>query len=273
MDVVKYLKEVVTPNWSRRIKYGVELNLPIGVEIGKTDFEALSCIQFGIKGTGKSSGDNDHDNGDETKGANKIRPKECACGRTCHYFQETCECGSKEFKYSDDHDNHDVRWGIDSKAHFRYGVPNYHLWILEAQEYTIENRTFILKLYTISGQNRVFQDILRVQSQSSSKHKNFLPYSGDFYASDPKLLANYKITISLESDDVEVSSEEVSEVVLTRNILTKSRGIKKYLPKSFVPTKDTYLYEEIESYLNVNEYKTSHGKSRGKTRRRSQPNL
>ena len=49
-------------------------------------------------------------------------------------------------------------------AHFKYKVPNYHLWIVEAQEYNANNNIFFLTLYSISGNNRVFNDILKVQN-------------------------------------------------------------------------------------------------------------
>lgn len=267
--VIDYLLKCVVNGWRARIEYGIEYNLPIGVEIGKTDFEALSCAFFGIKGTGKSSGDNDHDNGDETKGANKIRPKTCKCGKVCHYFQHICECGLSEFVYSDDKDKTDVRWGIDTKAHFKYNVPNYHMWIVEAQEYNSNNRTFFLTLFTIDGNNRMFNDILSVQNNAKSKQKNFIPYSKDFYASNPKMMAKYKIVLPLESEEVQITVESIEEIRITKEMMMDKKHIKKYLPKSFFPTKDTYLYEEIEHLLDVTLYKANMDKERGTTKRRS----
>ena len=267
--VIEYLQRCVVNSWKSRIEYGLEYNLPIGVEVGKTDFEALSCVFFGIKGTGKSSGDNDHNNGDETKGASKVRPKNCVCGKICHYFQETCDCGSKEFTYSDDKVKTDARWGIDTKAHFKYNVPNYHLWIVEAQEYNANNRIFFLTLYSISGDNKIFNDILKVQNQSSSKNKNFIPYSKDFYASNPKMMAKYKIVLPSESEEVQITVEPIEQILITKEMMMNKQHIKKYLPESFFPSKDTYLYDEIEPILNVDLFKTAHGKDRGQTNRRS----
>lgn len=268
-EVIEYLRRCVVNTWNSRIELGLKYNLPIGVEIPQTDFEALSCAFFGIKGTGKSSGDYDHDNHDETKGANKIRPKNCKCGRVCHFFQETCDCGSNEFKYSDDNEKTDVRWGIDTIAHFKYKIPNYHMWIVEAEEYNCDNRIFYLRLYTISGNNRMFNDILEVQNNSKSKHKNFIPYSKDFYASNPKMMAKYKIVLYENPEEIQITSEKVEKIYITKEMINNGRHIKKYLPKDFLPSKDTYLYDEIESSLNVNLFKTAHDKDRGKTTRRS----
>lgn len=271
--VIDYLMDAVTPTWLKRIEYGMKWDLPIGVDMNKTDYEALTCAYYDLKGTGKSSGDNDHNDGSETKGASKIRPKTCKCGNVCHYFDEKCKCGLSEFTYSDDNNSTDVRWGIDSVAHFKYKVPKYHFWILEAENYNAQNKTFYLKLYTILGDNRVFNDILQVQSESSSKHKNFIPYSKDFYASNPKYMACFKIILNEITGKILITSEVVEDLIITKKILVQNRGIKKYLPKYFVPQKDTYLYEEIEPLLNVRNYKTSHGKERGNTTRRSKQNF
>jgi hypothetical protein len=272
LTVIDYLKNAVTPTWLKRIEYGIKYNLPIGVDLNKTDYEALTCAYYDLEGTGKSSGDNDHNNGDETKGASKIKPKNCKCGQVCHYFQESCKCGSTEFIYSDTENSTDSRWGIDTAAHFRYKVPNYHMWILEAEKYEAKNKTFLLKLYSISSENEAFNEILKIQNESKSKHKNFLPYSKDFYASNPKYMACFKITLGDIEQEVNITSEETQEIVLTKKILTQSRGIKKYLPKTFVLNKDTYHYEEIKPLLNIRNHKTSHGKQRGETKRRFEQN-
>lgn len=270
--VIDFLK-IITKPWGEKIKYGIELNLPIGVEIAQTDYEALSCLIYDLKGTGKTSGDNDHSNGDETKGANKIKPKECKCGKICHWFSEKCECGSSEFLYGDDDNKTDIRWGIDTTAHFKYKVPNYHFWILEASEYVSTNKIFYLKLFTVSSNNRMFNEILKVQNDSKSKNKNFLPYSKDFYASNPKYEACFKLKFNKKNSNLSISVEDVSSIVLTKKILTQPKGIKRYLPNDFIVKKDIYQYDEIESLLNVKNFKTTHGKKRGETKRRSEQNL
>ena len=56
-------------------------------------------------------------------------------------------------------------------------------------------------------------------------------------------------------------------------MLLDGRNLKKYLPNTFVPMKDTYLYEEVKQLFKVRKFKTSHGKERGKTTRRSEQNL
>jgi len=269
--VIRFL-EVLAKRWSTNIEYGRQLNLPMGVEISDTEYEALTCLEFGIKGTGKKSGDNDHDNGDETKGASKIRSKKCDCGLTCHFFEEKCKCGSETFSYSDDNNKTDVRWGIDTDAHFRYGVPKYHCWILEAENYNSKNKVFYLKLFTIDGKNEVFNEILKVQNESNSKHKNFIPYSKDFYASGPEYVSCYKINLN-DDGTVSVTTEKVEKIRITKDMLLDGRNLKKYLPNTFVPMKDTYLYEEVKQLFKVRKFKTSHGKERGKTTRRSEQNL
>jgi len=191
------------------------------------------------------------------------------CGKICHFFQETCDCGSHEFIYSDDSEKTDARWGIDTTAHFKYNVPNYHMWIVEAEEYTAQNRTFFLSLYTISSNNRMFNDILRIQNKAKSKHKNFIPYSKDFYASNPKMMAKYKISLPSESEEVQITVEPIEEILITKELMMDETKIKRYLPKSFFPTKDTYLYEEIEHLLDITLFNANMNKDRGKTKRRS----
>jgi hypothetical protein len=153
--VIDFLK-IITKPWGEKIKYGIELNLPIGVEIAQTDYEALSCLIYDLKGTGKTSGDNDHNNGDETKGANKIKPKECKCGKICHWFSKKCECGSSEFLYGDNENRTDIRWGIDTIAHFKY----INFIIINNKHKKIKKRISILFIYQtikLSNQSTIAQ--------------------------------------------------------------------------------------------------------------------
>jgi hypothetical protein len=143
------------------------------------------------------------------------------------------------------------------------------LWIVEAQEYNANNNIFFLTLYSISGNNRVFNDILKVQNESRSKKKNFIPYSKDFYASNPSMLGKWKIVLPSESEEVQITVEPLEKICITKEMMTDVRHIKKYLPKSFFPTKDTYLYDEIEHLLDVTLYEANMNKDRGTTKRRS----
>ena len=263
-SVIQFLK-IITLSWGRKISIGKICNVPIGIEISKSEYEALTCLLLNIKGTGASSHGYDHDNGDETKGCSEIQPKDCKhCGKKNHYHTVLCECGSKEFKI-----HKDCRWGIDCKAHFEYEVPNYHLWFLKPKDHKIDNNVFFLTCYTISSKNRMFNNILKVQYDSpKSKMKNLLPNSGDFYACNPKVLKSFKITLTEDGSSI-VEDIEIKPIILEKNMFKSAKGIKKYLPKSFLIHKDIYHYNEIESLLCVNNTKTSHGKKRGTTKRRN----
>jgi len=247
-------------NWFTKYRLGIEFNTPISIGFSDEEYELLTCSEEGIKGMGASSYGYDHNNNDETKGTSLVQPKICSCGARIPFFLKKCNCGSENFKYMSD-----SRWGIDSLAHFKYEPPNYHLWVLYPQENDYRCKTFFLKRFVIDSSNKHFTEILKIQNtKGSSKNKNFLPFSSDFYASNPIEKSSFKITLD-ELYGVYVERNEVENIVYTKDILKK---MSKILDKDFLIEKDIYLYEEISEKINIMDKKTSHGKSRGETNRR-----
>lgn len=262
MDKTLNALRLFCSQWQSNLKLGKAYNTPLSIGFEDTGFELLTCIEHDIKGTGSISHGYDHDNHDETKGASWIQPKKCReCNGKLHFFSEKCSCGSKNFEYIKD-----SRWGIDADAHFKYNVQKYHLWILYPDIYSDECKTFFLKQYVIDSKNKPFNDIMEVQlSRSKSKSKNFVPFSSDFYASNPREISSFKVTFD-ETFGVDVMRTETKDIIYTKEIIKK---MKEVLELSFVNDKDTYLYDDILPHINVKNKKTSHGKLRGKTKRRN----
>jgi hypothetical protein len=250
----------LTCSWISKLKLGREYNTPTSIGFSDEEYELLTCVDEEIKGTGSISHGYDHDNKDETKGLSLVQPKKCSCGKKLHFFIKECECGSKNFDYIND-----SRWGIDCLANFNYKIPKYHLWILHPETYNYNCKKFFLKHYIIDSSNEHFIEILNTQiNRGKSKSKNFLPFSSDFYASNPIEKSSFVIVLD-ETYGVIVERKKVEKIVYNEEIIKK---MSKIINKDFVLNKDIYLYEELSPYINIKEKITSHGKSRGKTTRR-----
>ena len=247
--------------WQYKLILGKTYNTPLSIGFDDAQYELLTCVEHDVKGTGSISHGYDHENHDETKGTSWIQPKKCLnCDSKLHFFSDKCSCGSENFKYVND-----SRWGIDTKAHFDYEINKYHLWILYPETYSEKCKVFNLKQYIIDGNDAVFNDILEVQlERGSSKLKNFQPYSGDFYASNPKEISSFTIVFD-ETFGVDVSRNETEEIVYTNSVVKK---MLKMMDTTFLNDKDNYLYEDLLPLINVKNKKTSHGKLRGETKRR-----
>lgn len=263
MDKTLITLRQLCSQWKYKLNLGKTYNTPVSIGFDDSEYELLTCVEHNIKGTGSISHGYDHNNQDETKGASLVQPKKCnECECKVHFFAEKCSCGSINFTYVND-----SRWGIDASAHAMYSVNNYHLWVLYPEKYSHDCKVFILKQYLIDGKNQAFNDILDVQlERSKSKFKNFLPYSGDFYISNPNEISSFTIVFD-ETFGLDVSRNKTNTITYSKEILKK---MKKLLDSSFINDKDTYLYEEVIPYINVKNKKTSHGKKRGETKRRTQ---
>lgn len=262
MDKTLKTLEAFTSSWKYNLELGKELNTSLSIGFSDSQVESLTCLENGLKGTGSISHGNDHNDGSETKFANKVQPKDCSrCGKKVHFFLDICDCGSNLFDY-----HTDARWGLDTKAHFEYKVPAYHLWVLAPVKYSSDCKNFTLHQYYINSENDSFNKILEGQFLSpKSKSKNFMPYQLDFYCSNPIMKSNFAIEITNEG--VSVVRKLCSTIEYNSYIL---EIMKKVISNTFQNTKDTYLYEEIEPHLNVENKKRSYGKERGTTTRRKQ---
>jgi hypothetical protein len=264
MDKTLNVLNILCNDWKYKLLLGREYNTPLSIGFSDSEYEVLTCTEHDLKGTGSISHGYDHNNKDETKSLSLVQPKECfVCKSKVHFFAEICECGSNNFKYISD-----SRWGIDCEAHFKYSVPKYHLWILKPDSYNPKCKKFYLEQYVIESDNKPFNQILKIQMEKGkNRNKNFLPYSADFYASNPIHVSSFTIVI-----------DDIFGVIITRNLVKEInyscdiiKKMKPYLVEDdFLCEKDNYHYNEIIKYININGKKTSHGKKRGKTTRRLQ---
>lgn len=260
MDKTKIIIQNLSFNWFTKYKLGIEFNTPVTIGFSDEEFELLTCAEECIKGMGSSSYGYDHDNNSETKGISLVQPKICSCGARVPFFSSKCNCASEVFKFMND-----SRWGIDCVAHFKFKIPNYHLWVLYPEINHHNCKRFYLKQFIIDSSNRHFQEILKVQiSKGASKNKNLLPFSCDFYASNPIEKSSFIITLD-DIYGVYVERNKIENIIYTKDILKK---MSKVLTKDFQIEKDIYHYDEIYNFINIIEKKTSHGKSRGETTRR-----
>lgn len=253
----------ICSQWQYNLKLGKTYNTPLSIGFSDGYFELLTCVEHDLKGTGSISHGYDHSNHDETKGTSWVQPKKCEdCNAKIHFFAEKCACGSTNIRYIND-----SRWGIDADAHFKHGVPNYHLWILYPEKYSHDCKIFYLKQFLIDSNNEAFNEILKIQlERSDSKGKNFIPFSSDFYASNPKEVSSFTIVFD-DVFDVVVNRNENEEIIYDNKIISI---MSKIIDFSSIEKKDIYLYEELLPYINIRNKKTTHGKERGITNRRNQ---
>ena len=117
------------------------------------------------------------------------------CGKKVIFFDAVCRnCDSIDLKPLND-----SRWGIDSEAGVKYhsDLDNYILQVLEPK-YNLPNcRTFIYKYYVVNSNNKYFVDYIQNQYDNGKKKNcNFVPYSFDFYMSEPIKLIEIEITVT-----------------------------------------------------------------------------
>lgn len=259
----------------KKVQFSRDTNTFLTIGFTGPEFEILTNLELGLKGTGAASGGSDHNDEAEGKGSNHIQPKDCMTGGkkkniyTCiktgkpfkvHPLEKRCpQCGRDKFFY-----HTDARWGISTSAHYKYKVPRYYGWVFIPFVQNSDNRKFRLQLFLIDSNNRHFNQILSIQHEfGKAKNKNFIPFSSDFYVSNPKMIANFEVDLS---NKVQVLRLNPYEIIYDQEVL---EIIKDFLPETFKNEKEIYTYEEIESLIDVKRKKTTHGKERGFTNRRN----
>ena len=204
MDKTLITIKNLTRTWFEKINLGKKYNTPISIGFSDDEFELLTCIEHNIKGTGSISHGYDHDNKDETKGTSLVQPKKCTnCGGKLHFFAEKCSCNSTDFEYISD-----SRWSIDSKAHFEYGIPLYHLWVLYPEKNSYDCNKFYLKQYLQFVKSQRGDDITseeELMKDEVFKTKNILELFKKFETrinnAGAKLKRNYARLMSIDRDD------------------------------------------------------------------------
>lgn len=116
-------------------------------------------------------------------------------------------------------------------------------------------------MYRVNTDNHIFNEILRKQLDRGSKpHKNFMPLSRDFYMSRPIHILSVIITITDKcSYDYKVNTPQTLTKIPI-HLFTKDE--QKVLPK--LPLIDVH-----SAYQLVGLGKSSHGKPRGITKRKT----
>jgi hypothetical protein len=273
-DKTLWFLERIAQTWITNAIASLETNTYLTIGPKGPEFEVLSNYELNLKGTGASSCGFDHNDGSEDKGANLVQPKDCNSGGTnqkprcvvtgklekVHPYSDKCpKCNRDYFLI-----HNDSRWGIDTNSHFKYDIKKYNCWVFYPEGHNPMSKTYYLELYRVDSSNPNFQKILEIQYKyGSKKNKNFLPFSSDFYASGPTMLSKFKI--DYQNDYFECQRLQTEEIVYDNKILNI---LDPYLVNSFVQVKNSYTYNEIKEFIDIEKKVTKHGKERGEISRR-----
>lgn len=276
MDKTLWFLDEIAQRWIINAQASLETNTYLTIGPNGTEFEVLSNYELNLKGTGAHSCGFDHNDESEGKGANLVQPKDCfsagnknkpRCESTgslekIHPYLSNCpKCGKNKFLI-----HNDSRWGIDTSSHFKYNIKKYNCWVFYPENNNPEIKTYYLELYRIESCNVHFQKILNIQFEyGKKKNKNFIPFSSDFYASGPEMISKFKIDYKNDYFNVERLQRE--DIVYDHKVL---EILSPYLINSFIQEKNSYTYEEIKDFIDIEQKSTKHGKNRGEVIRRTQ---
>ena len=193
-----------TDKFGIRIRQSIDRNLDLFFTNKGDCGEYLGSLVSDKLGTGSGGSGFDLSDGslaDEVKFACLIQPSRCnECGSKVLFFEKECRrCNSTDLKPLND-----SRWSIDTDAGIKYHeeMDNYILQLLEPKEYTSSCRTFIYKYYIVDAHNKYFLNYLQNQYNGGSKKTaNFIPYSFDFYMSEPIKLIEIEIEVGEEGNE------------------------------------------------------------------------
>lgn len=235
--------------------------------------ERLCSNIFGFRINAKKGYSFDTSTNDELKSCTYLQPKSCNdCGESNHYFSQECFCGSTDLTVS----KSDSRWSIDSDSHFKH-FTDLNRYIVTLTRY--ENSKIIFEGWIIDKTDEHFNFILKNQYNSSkSDGLNFLPFSHDFFRSNPVQFTQIEFELDSDylSDKTNISNVETYNLrkehfnfnskILTTNELVSILGINKQ--KNVLIEK---LFENSDS-INISEYDIpkrikSLDRDRGVTRR------
>ena len=235
----------------------LDWNQGFTIDSGKLG-ERIAFIVKDTKGVNSNGGCAfDAQDGTEAKACFTGQTYKCPdCGAKNNYYASQChKCGGENRK-----DPGDTRWGIDTKAHFQYfgQIPDYVVTHIEPTNQSPTNPTFRIRVYKISSDNKVFNEILSHQKSTGSHHKNFMPFSQDFYMSNPALLIECNISVSDEfviSYDTFDLEENCGPAFMPSTLLTKKQL------KDVADFDGQVLIEQVYNTFGIK--KGSQGKSRG----------
>jgi len=236
-----------TSSWVWQIPKSIKTNLDLVCKDSGAMGESLASLASDKKGMASGGSGFDLTDGktaDEVKFASWIQSSTCKnCKEKVLFWNSQCEkCGSVDLKI-----NADSRWCIDATAAVKYKdkLENYHLKLVEPQEYIPSCRTFIFSYFVIKSSNKYFGEYTLNQYHNSadSNNCNLLPYSYDFYMCDPvkKLTA----TIIVGEEDVKVGMNYFD----LNNEITENMDVNKLKGKELKILLDS---EGVEYKPNLN---------------------
>ena len=247
-------------NIQSEIKWCLDYNQGFTFDTGKFGERVLFVVENtkGIPSNGGCAFDSA--SGAEGKNCFLAQTYKCPdCKSKNNYYSQVCyKCGSDNRK-----DPNDSRWGIDSKAHFRYHdqIPCYIFSSVEPLNEDYNNPKYRIQVFRILSTNKMFNDILECQLQKGkTPHKNFMPFGRDFYMCAPIPLVDCVINVT--ENDVEVNydfycpenQDGISKMPITLFNKNEKNKLNK-LPGNFV------LVEDAVNVIGVK--KSTHGKERG----------
>ena len=275
--------ESLTSNLQTQIEFSRESNLDLFLE-GKGGIgEYLGSLVSGKKGTGSGGSGfdlSDGESADEVKLACLVQSSKCKdCDAKVLFWYAECNyCGSSNLKRLND-----SRWGIDATAGVKYKdeLDKYILQVIKPKEYDADCKTFIYEYYVVDSKDPYFSEYLVNQYNNGKKSNcNYLPYSYDFYLSNPVKLIELEFTVNengnrykvnywnlehSEACDIPLSVLRKSELI----ILLESEGIyykDNWNLAKFITAVETQFRGNPKNYLTLRN--KSHGKDRGITNRK-----
>jgi hypothetical protein len=246
--------------FSTEIKWCLKYNQGFTFDTGKFGERVLFIVENtkGIPSNGGCSFDGE--NGSEGKNCFKAQTYKCLdCNSKNNYYAQKChKCGSEKRK-----DPKDSRWGIDTKAHFKYinQIPCYILSHVEPLNKNPNNPKYRIRVFRIDSKNEMFNAILRYQMEQGKKpHKNFMPFGRDFYMSSPIPLVDCEVEVC--DKEVKVSYDfyypENKDPFTKMNVDLFNANEQKLFSEV---SNGSVLIEEAVKVIGVK--KSTHGKDRG----------
>jgi ribosomal protein L40E len=245
---------------SEEIKWCLEYNQGFTLDSGKFGERVLFIVE-NTKGVPSNGGCAfDGANGSESKNCFLAQTYVCDhCKAKNNYYSDKCyKCESKIRK-----DPKDSRWGIDTKAHFKYAnqIPCYIFTHVEPLNQDPNNPKYRIRVFRIDSKNKMFNDILEYQLNNGKKpHKNFMPFGRDFYMSSPIPLVDCSVDISDKivnvSYDLYCPENQDSITKIPIDIFNAKE--QKLFDRVF---NGKVLVEDVVKLIGVK--KSTHGKERG----------
>lgn len=245
---------------SNEINWCLEYNQGFTLDTGKFGERVLFIVE-NTKGVPSNGGCAfDGANGSEAKNCFLAQTYICPdCRSKNNYYASEChKCGSTGRK-----DPKDSRWGIDTKAHFKYleQIPCYIFTHIEPENTDPNNPKYRIRVFRIGSKNKMFNDILKHQLDCGKKaHKNFMPFGRDFYMSSPIPLIDCHVEVI--NNTVEVSYDfycpdncDAMTKMPSNLFNTKEKQMLNLNGENFV------LIEDAVNTIGVKQ--STHGKERG----------